>query len=99
MVHVGKKRCSVEKLVRFVQVRKCSNGGLEKWFREEMCDSSEGENVEHLLVTCGGFKRDQWVLSDEVSGIAGTGEWLEEYGRVCMEGRCWEKAWRKLVTQ
>ena len=43
------------------------------------------EKMEHLLVTCGGFERDWWVPMDEVSRIAGTREWLEEYGRVCNE--------------
>ena len=48
-----------------------------------MCDSDEGGDVEHLLVTYGKFERDQWVLADEVSSrIVGTGKWLEEYGRV-----------------
>ena len=33
----------------------------------------------HLLVTCGEFERDRWVLMDEVSRIAGI-------GGVCKEG-------------
>ena len=52
-----------------------------------MCGSGAGEDVEHLLVTCGEFERDQWVLADEVSRIVGAGEWLEEYGRVCKKGK------------
>ena len=36
------------------------------------------EKIEYLLVTCGGFERDRWVLVDEVSRIVGTGEWLKE---------------------
>ena len=39
-----------------------------------MCESGAGEDVEHLLVTCGEFERGQWVLADEVSRIVGTGE-------------------------
>ena len=48
-----------------------------------MCESGVGEDVEHLLVTCGEFERDRQVLEDEVSRIVvGAEEWLEEYGRV-----------------
>ena len=36
-------------------------------------------------VVCGEYERDQWVLADEVGRIVGTGEWPEEYGRVCKE--------------
>ena len=54
--------------------------------RCKMCKSGAGEDVEHSLVTCMEFKRDQWVLAEEVSSIMGLGEWLEEYGRVCKEG-------------
>ena len=32
-----------------------------------MCDSGAGKDLEHLLVTCMEFERDQWVLADEVS--------------------------------
>ena len=52
-----------------------------------ICESGAGEDVEHLLVTCGEFERDRWVLTDEVSRIVGAGEWLEEYGRVCRRVR------------
>ena len=38
-------------------------------------------------MTCGEFERGQWVLADEVSRIVGAGERLEEYGRVCKEGK------------
>ncbi len=54
-----------------------------------MCESGVGEDVEHLLVTCEEFERDQWVLADEVGRIVGLGsgwmnmgEWLDEYGGV-----------------
>ena len=41
------------------------------------------EDVEHLLVMmCGEFERDQWVMADEVKELSG----LEEYGRVCKVG-------------
>ena len=63
-----------------------------------MCESSVGEDVEPLLVMCREFERDRWVLADEVSRIVGAGEQLEEYGRVCKEGKwhcCWEKVWRE----
>ena len=43
-----------------------------------MCEGGVGEDVEHLLVTCGEFERDCWVQVDEVSRIVGAGEWLEE---------------------
>ena len=36
---------------------------------------------------CGKFERDRWVVADEVSRIVGVGKWLEEYGRVCKEGK------------
>ena len=52
-----------------------------------MCESSVGEDVEHLLVTCGEFERDRCVVADEVSIIIGTGECLEEYGRVCKKDK------------
>ena len=45
-----------------------------------MCGSCVGEDVEHILVICGEFERDWWVLVDEVSRIVGAG--LEEYGSV-----------------
>ena len=45
-----------------------------------MCESGAGEDVEHLLVMCGEFGRDRWVLVDEVSRVVETGETLEEYG-------------------
>ena len=38
-------------------------------------------------MTCGEFERDWCVLADEVGRIVGAGEWLEEYGRVCKEGK------------
>ena len=50
-----------------------------------MCERDAGEDVEHLLVKCGGFERDRLVLTDEVSRIVEAREWLEEYGRVCKE--------------
>ena len=31
-----------------------------------MCEKGAGEDVEHLLVTCGKFERDRWILADEV---------------------------------
>ena len=37
-----------------------------------MCESGAGEDVEHLLVTCGEFERDQLVLAEEVSRIVGS---------------------------
>ena len=40
------------------------------------CESSAGD-VGHLLVTYEEFESDQWVLADEVSRIARTGEWLD----------------------
>ena len=52
-----------------------------------MCESGGGEDVEHLLMTCGEFERDRWVLMDEVSRIVWACEWLEKYGRVCKEGK------------
>ena len=58
-----------------------------------MYESGAGEDVEHLLVMCGEFERDRWLLADEVSRIAGAGEWLEERWRWC-----WEKVSRKYVT-
>ena len=51
-----------------------------------MCEGGAGEHVEHLLMMCGEFERDRWVLADEVSRIVRSGEWLEEYGRVRKEG-------------
>ena len=51
-----------------------------------MCESGAGD-VEHLLVTCGKFERDRWVLADDVRRIVGAGEWLEEYGRVGKESK------------
>ena len=38
------------------------------------CESGTGGDVEHLLVTCGEFHRDLWILADEVSRIVGTRE-------------------------
>ena len=38
-----------------------------------MCESGAGVDVDHLLVVCGGFERDQWVLADEVSKIVVAG--------------------------
>ena len=38
-----------------------------------MCDSGAGKDMEHLLVMCGKFEMDWWVLTDEVSQIAGIG--------------------------
>ena len=52
-----------------------------------MCESGAREDMEHLLVTCGEFERDWWILVDEVSRIVGAGEWLEEYRRVFKEGK------------
>ena len=46
-----------------------------KMVRDEkcvMCDSGAGKDVEHLMVMCVEFERDQWVLTDEVSKIVGT---------------------------
>ena len=40
-----------------------------------------------FISDCGEFERDRWVLADEVSRIVGAGEWLEEYERVCKEGK------------
>ena len=48
-----------------------------------MYESGAGEDVGHLLVMCGKFEKDWWVLVDEVSRIVGAGVWLEEYERVC----------------
>ena len=42
-----------------------------------MCGCDAGEDVKHLLMTCGKFE----------NRIGGDGELLEEYGRVCMEGK------------
>ena len=28
-----------------------------------MCESGAGEDVEHLLVTCGEFERGRWILA------------------------------------
>ena len=52
-----------------------------------MCVSGGGEDVEHLLVMCGKFEKHRCVLADEMSRIVGPAEWLEEYGRVCKEGK------------
>ena len=52
-----------------------------------MCESGAVEVMEHLLVMCGEFERDQWILADEVSRIVGAVDWLEEYGRVRKEGK------------
>ena len=51
-----------------------------------------------LLMTCGEFERDRWLLVVEMSRIVGAGEWLEEYGSVCKDDKvhcCWEKVWRE----
>ena len=48
-----------------------------------MCEKGAGEDVEHLLVMCVEFERDWWILADKVKIIVG----LEEYGRVCKEGK------------
>ena len=40
-----------------------------------MCESGGREDVEHLLVMCGEFEWDRWVLSDKVSRIVGDGGW------------------------
>ena len=29
-----------------------------------MCESGAGDDVEHLLVMCGEFERDRWVLGN-----------------------------------
>ena len=50
-----------------------------------MCEICVGEAVEHLLVTCGKFERDQWELVDEVGKIVGAGEWLRNMEE-CKEG-------------
>ena len=50
-----------------------------------MSDSGAGDNVENLLVMCGEFERDWWVVMDEMSRIVGIEEWLGEYGSVCTE--------------
>ena len=55
--------------------------------RGVICESGAEGNVEHLLVMCGEYERDRWVLVDEVSRIVGAGEWLEEYGGVYKEGK------------
>ena len=63
-----------------------------------MCECGAGEDVEHLLVMCGEFERDQWELLDEVSRIVWAAEWLEEYGRVCKESKVallLGKVWRE----
>ena len=39
-----------------------------------MCESGAGEDVEHLLVMCGEFERNRWVLVNKVSRVAGAGE-------------------------
>ena len=39
-----------------------------------MCDSGAGEDVENLLVICGKFERDWWVVMDEMSRIIGIEE-------------------------
>ena len=39
-----------------------------------MCESSAGEDVEHLLVTSEEYEKDLWILADEVSRIV----WAEE---------------------
>ena len=52
-----------------------------------ICESDAEEDVEHLLVTCGKFERDRWVVADEVSRTVGVGKWLEEYRKVCKEGK------------
>ena len=36
-----------------------------------MCESGAEEDVEHLLMTCGEFETDRWVLLDAVSRIVG----------------------------
>ena len=46
-----------------------------------MCEIVVGEDVEHLLVTCGEFERDP-------GGI-----W--KYARSVMRHCCWEKVWRE----
>ena len=45
-----------------------------------MCESGGGEDVEHLLVMCGEFEWDRWVLSVEVSRIVGDGGWRVAVG-------------------
>ena len=32
-----------------------------------ICESDTEEDVEHLLVTCGKYEKDRWVVADEVS--------------------------------
>ena len=51
-----------------------------------MCDSGAGEDMEHLLETCGEFD-DVWVLKNEVSRIVEAGDWLEKYGNVWKQGK------------
>ena len=85
-----------QKVVRLLfRLRTGSVGLLEdkkrcKMTTDERCvmgESGVGEDVEHLLVKCVEVKRNRWILMDEVSRIIGAGEWLEEYGRVCKEGK------------
>ena len=72
-----------------------------KMIRDERCVMCEGAggNVEHLLEVCREFGNDRWY---ELSIIVGTGEQLEENGRMCKESKVallWGKTWRELVTQ
>ena len=39
-----------------------------------MCESGVGEDVEHVVVTCGEFGRDRCIVVDEVSRILGVEE-------------------------
>ena len=59
-----------------------------------MYESDTGEDVDHLLVTCGEFERDQWVLVDEVSRIVGAGE----AGGIWVSARRvrWHCSWQKV---
>ena len=44
-----------------------------------MCASGVGEDVEYLLMMCGEFERDRWVMADEVIRVAG-GIWKSVQG-------------------
>ena len=60
-----------------------------------MCVSSAGEDVEHLLVNCGEFERDRWVLMDEVSGIVEVEEYARRLSVIAVGKRCGGSKWHR----
>ena len=97
---LAKDGTEVERYVRLVQGQECmrkfcrmrtdSAGLLEdkKQYSNErcvICNNTIGEDVVHFLVVCGEFERDRHVMLEDVSGIVGSGEWLDEFWIVDVE--------------